>query len=80
VNISLPDTYRAWLEAHARNQGKTVEQCLLDLLDRERDYWAETESKLLEGLASGPTTPMTDNDWSEIHRDVAERATRRSQQ
>jgi len=39
---------------------------------------SEIEALLIEGLDSGPATPMRDADWQDIRREVKERRERRN--
>ena len=94
LNIELPDELGKRLEAKAAESGHaTVEgyvQTLLRADAGEGDYdrsaprrvhirsAEDLESKLLEGVASGPATEMTTEDWESIRREVAGRKVERA--
>jgi antitoxin ParD1/3/4 len=42
--------------------------------DQRRKTEAKIEALLLEGINSGPATPMTEQDWAGIRQRVRERA------
>lgn len=106
MNVTLPESVREWLEAHASLAQKTPDEFVLGLvleaqkrafdpeamlrqeiiarhgeeavprlIDKAR---ADLEAKLLEGLNSGPATPMTAEDWADIRREIRERRERRN--
>src|SRR5438105_4231233 len=98
MNITLPESVRNWVEAHAGQARKTPDEFVLALVEEaqkrdhdldelmRRDIRARTgqdatpelmeeakrklEAQLIEGLESGPATPM---DWDAIRRRVAAR-------
>ncbi|MBX3400615.1 MAG: hypothetical protein KF873_17910 [Gemmataceae bacterium] len=80
MNRTLPEPLMKKAERLAIERGfDSVTDYLSDLLEREEspahpfaDREAEVESALLEGLASGPATPMTAEDWNELKRRVVE--------
>jgi antitoxin ParD1/3/4 len=47
---------------------------------QDRKAQARLELLLLEGLISGEATPMTEEDWEGIRRNVRERAAKRAEQ
>lgn len=73
LTISLSDSQKEFVEAQAVAGGfasasayiaKLVEQAEIK---KERD---RINALLLEGLNSGPATPMTKQDWEDIRREV----------
>lgn len=78
LSISLPETLREFVEEQVRSGGYGTPSDYLETLVREAKLRAakrELESQLIEGLDSGPATPMTDGDWEELKRRVWERET-----
>lgn len=86
MTLTLPDPMKDFLEDQAARQGfATVSDYLQSVIrevqgepaDRDR-----VDALLLEGLDSGPATPMTPEDWDEIRREgdrlIAERRNARS--
>ncbi|WP_152054012.1 ribbon-helix-helix domain-containing protein [Tautonia marina] len=81
MTISLPDEDKAFLEQEAARRGFTSVAAYMGALIREDRKRQETRRRvddlLLEGLDSGPATPMTRHDWDairhEVHRRDAER-------
>ncbi|HWY87120.1 MAG TPA: type II toxin-antitoxin system ParD family antitoxin [Gemmataceae bacterium] len=54
---------------------------LLEERERERAAWLEwLRQEIKKGLDSGPTTPMTSQDWDELKRRARERAVQRDGQ
>jgi antitoxin ParD1/3/4 len=85
MNISLSDEMRAFVEAQAaRNGFGTVSEYVSAMIREMQERQAERErldALLLEGLASGPSTPLTEQDWEHIRAEgkklIAERKRRR---
>ena len=77
MNISLPDDMKAFIEAQAAAKGfGTVSEYMRALIRETQERAARRErvdALLLEGLDSGPATPMTGGDWEAIRREVKER-------
>jgi len=81
LNISLPDDMKAFIEAEAVRKGfRTTSEYMLAVI-REAQGRAERRTQvdalLLEGLDSGPATPLTASDWSTIHQQLEERLSAR---
>jgi antitoxin ParD1/3/4 len=79
MNISLPDEMKAFVEEQMASEGFASASEYLRALIREaqkRLAKRELEAKLLEGLQSGPATPMTREDWDSIEREAMERLAR----
>ena len=73
ITISLPDYLQEYVDAEIVRRGPVltravfVEQLVLNAyLDKHRD---RIESLLLQGISSGPATPMTKEDWEDIRRE-----------
>jgi hypothetical protein len=75
MTLTLPDTFRAWLEHEAHIRGHTVDQIVEGILHREQAFsdWEAVEGKLAEALESGPATPMTAADWEQLRQRIHDR-------
>jgi antitoxin ParD1/3/4 len=76
LHISLPESMQRFVEEQAKNRGyRTASEYLQTLIKEAQLQQAreELDAKLLEGLDSGPATPMTAGDWDELKRRVWER-------
>ena len=59
-------------DGHYASEAEVIDEALRLLEQRDRESAAERlriESLLLEGLDSGPPTPMTSSDWDDIERE-----------
>jgi len=73
MNISVTDEMKAFIEAQFVQEGYASESDYRRALIREaqkRKAKRALEAKLLEGLESGPATPMTREDWDSIEREA----------
>ena len=73
LNISLPDTLGEFVQETVTRDGyDTASDYLRDLIheDQRRKAQEKLDSLLQEGLSSGPSTPMTPQDWNEIRLEV----------
>ena len=80
LNISLPEPLREWIEAQIkRGRYGNASEYLRDLIrrDQERQAQERLEGMLLEGVKSGPASPLTKQDRAELRTDVAERLEKR---
>ena len=80
LNISLPEPLREWIEAQIkRGRYGNASEYLRELIrrDQERQAQERLEELLLEGVKSGPASPLTKKDWAELRADVAERLEKR---
>jgi antitoxin ParD1/3/4 len=69
MNVSLPATLRGALEKKLeRHAYGTASEYVRELIrkDLQREAIAQVDELLLDGLHSGPATPMTDHDWQEL--------------
>ena len=80
LNISLPAPLREWIEAQVKGgRYGNASEYLRELIrrDQERQAQERLESLLLEGVKSGTASPLTQQDWSELRTEVAERLEKR---
>lgn len=81
MNISLPDDMKAFIEAEASRKGfGTVSEYMRTIIRENQERAArrgDIDSLLLEGLDSGPATPLGAADWETIRRQLDERNTAR---
>ncbi len=85
MNISLPDEMKAFVEEQAAQKGfGTVSEYLRAMIREEQERTATQErldALLLEGLDSGPGTPLAKTDFDHIRREgtklITERKRRR---
>lgn len=76
INISLPDSMKAYIEEQVNKGGySTVSEYFRELIrqDQKRKAAERLETMLLEGLDSGSSTPMTQKDWEDIRQSVRDR-------
>jgi len=76
INITLPDSMKAYIEEQVDQGGySTVSEYFRELIrqDQKRKATERLETMLLEGLDSGSSTPMTQQDWEEIRQSVRAR-------
>ena len=76
MNISLPDSMRAFIEQKIAQGGySTASEYIRQLVreDQKRAAQERLESLLMEGLESGPSHEMTADDWEELRRRVWQR-------
>ncbi len=75
MNISLPDEMKAFVESRLTQDGYASASEYLRALIREdqrRKAKQELEAKFREALESGPSTPMTREDWVAVRRTAVE--------
>lgn len=76
LKISLPESMKEFIEEQVRSGRYSTASDYVQTLIREaqvRTAKQELECKLIEGLDSGPATPMMPDDWEELKRRVWER-------
>lgn len=76
LNVSLPDSMRAFIEEQTKNGDfSTASEYLRSLIreDQKRKAQERLETLLLEGLESGDTEKLTPGDWEEVRREVRRR-------
>jgi antitoxin ParD1/3/4 len=83
MNISLSEELNAFVKDQAAKRGfSTVSEYVSAIIREQQQRQRERlDALLLEGLDSGPGTPLTQEDWEHIRREgkklVAERKRRR---
>jgi antitoxin ParD1/3/4 len=81
MNISLPDDLKAFVKDQATKWGfGSVSQYMSAIIREQLQQEGEREkldALLLDGLDSGPGTPMTRKDWEHISREGKKRITER---
>ena len=84
MNISLPDDMKAFVEDQAARKGFGTASEYVRALIRDVQQQAERErldTLLLDGLNSGPPTPLGKEEWENIRREgkslIAERQRKR---
>jgi antitoxin ParD1/3/4 len=76
MNLSLPDSMKAFVEEQAVKEGfGTVSEYMRAVIRelQKRQAKQQLEAKLLEGLKS-PKSRMTNQQWDELERQVRERS------
>lgn len=76
INISLPETMRAYIEEQVAQGGySSVSEYFRELVRQDQKQRAKErlETMLLEGLNSGDATEMTVQDWEDIRKTIRER-------
>ena len=80
LNISLPAPLREWVKAQIKGgRYGNASEYLRELIrrDQERQAQQRLEGLLLDGVKSGTTSPLTEQDWAELRTEVAERLEKR---
>jgi antitoxin ParD1/3/4 len=83
LSIPLSEEQRAFVEGRAAEDGcESAEAYVTALIeaDYKRRARERLEQLLLEGIESGPATPMTPQDWDDLRRRVEQRLERGSGQ
>ena len=76
LNISLPESMRAYVEEQAQLGGySTTSEYVRALIreDQRRKAQEQLEGLLLEGLQSGTPQMMTPEDWKAVRAEVQKR-------
>ncbi|MFM2064382.1 MAG: Antitoxin ParD4 [Cyanobacteriota bacterium] len=76
MNISLPDTMRAYVEELVAQGGySSVSEYFRELVRQDQKQRAkeQLQTMLLEGLNSGEATEMTAQDWEDIRQAVRDK-------
>jgi antitoxin ParD1/3/4 len=77
MNLPVPEEWEPFIRSQVQSGRYASENEVLDeplrlLQERDRKHAGEesrVEALLIEGLDSGPSTPMTPDDWDEIERE-----------
>ena len=80
MNIAIPEQLKAFVQREVERRGySSVSEYVRDLIrgDQERQAIAALEAEILKGLESGPSTPMTQEDWQAIRQEVRSRSAKR---
>lgn len=81
MSISLPDEMKAFVEAEAARQGfGTASEYIRAVIQEAQERKTKRErvdALLLEGLDSGPATPLVAADWKDIERRLEDRSAAR---
>jgi antitoxin ParD1/3/4 len=73
LTISLPENLKAFVDAEVKSrhlESASDYFAHLVVLEHLKQHREEIDGLLLEGLNSGPATPMTGRDWEDIRREV----------
>jgi antitoxin ParD1/3/4 len=76
MNIAIPKQLKSFVQRQVERRGySSVSEYVRDLIrgDQESQAIAMLEAEYLKGLESGPSTPMTQQDWQEIREEVRRR-------
>lgn len=77
MNVSLPKTLRTFVEARVSSSAYTsASEYVRELIRQNREREAahdRLEKLLLEGLASGPASEWTEDDWAALRKRVTKR-------
>jgi len=82
MNIAIPEQLKSFVQRQVERRGySSVSEYVRDLIrgDQERQAIAALEVDILKGLESGPSTPMTQEDWQAIRHEVRHHAATRQQ-
>jgi antitoxin ParD1/3/4 len=80
MNIAIPEQLKAFVQREVERRGySSVSEYVRDLIrgDQERQAIAALEADILKGLESGPSTPMTQEDWQAIRHEVRRHSAQR---
>ena len=80
MNIAIPAQLKSFALRQVQRRGySSVSEYVRDLIrgDQERQAIAALETEILKGLESGPSTPMTKEDWQDIRTEVRHRSAER---
>jgi antitoxin ParD1/3/4 len=77
MNVSLPKSLRSFVDERVSSSSYTsASEYVRELIRKDRERQAahdRLEELLLEGLASGPASEWTEDDWASIRERVARR-------
>ena len=80
MNISLPPTLKDWVDEQVSRRGfGTASEFVRQMLreEQQRQLRERIDAALVEGIESGPSTPMTAKDWNDIRREGRRRLVKR---
>jgi len=76
TKINLDEVLQEFVQARVTQGGYgSVSEYIGELIraDQKRQALAVLEAEILKGAHSGPSVPMTDEDWEEIRSEVRQR-------
>ncbi len=80
MNISLPPPLKEWVDQQVSRRGfGTASEFVRQMLreEQQRQLRERIDAALVEGIESGPSTPMTTQDWDDIRREGRRRLAKR---
>jgi antitoxin ParD1/3/4 len=80
LNVSLPKAMKEYVQERVKTGGYgNTSEYVRDLIRAEQKQRAkeELEALILEGINSGPATPMTKADWDQLRDGLKQRAKER---
>jgi len=80
MNIALSPKLREFVQREVKRRGySSVSEYMRELIrgELERQELARLEAEIIKGIESGPSTPMTKQDWQEIRTEVRRRSAER---
>ncbi len=82
LNVSLPKAMKEYVLERVKTGGYgNTSEYVRDLIRAEQKQRAkeELEALIMEGINSGPSTPMTKADWDQLREDIREAAQSKKQ-
>ena len=76
MNIALPESLKDFVVTRVSEGGySSVSEYIRELIrsDQKQKAWAILEAEALKGIESGPSVPMTKEDWTDIRNEVRRR-------
>jgi antitoxin ParD1/3/4 len=77
MNLNVPEKWKPFIRSKMKSgrylsEDEVLDEALRLLKQRDSEQSSEkmrVEALLIEGLDSGPSTPMTSHDWDELERE-----------
>lgn len=69
MNIALPESLKEFVVTRVSEGGySSVSEYVRELIraDQKQKAWAVLEAEVLKGIESGPSVPMTEEDWASL--------------
>ena len=76
MNIAVPEGLKEFVQTRVAEGGySSVSEYVRELIraDQKQQAWAVLEAEVLKGLNSGPSVPMTKEDWAELRARIGAR-------
>jgi antitoxin ParD1/3/4 len=73
LNVAVPETLQAFVQTRVAEGGYgSASEYIRDLIQADQKQQARSvlEAEVLKGARSGPSVPMTEEDWEEIRNEV----------